>query len=210
MERNSPKDLVSFLLGFLQRKTRNWRNSPAFSVYIQQKCSNLTASNCTRVSAERAGLRAQLIYLFEPLCVWSHWHPLKKGSALFPLVSPTKGEAFIFISYPKYPKREVWGHVWTHHTCMCFGLEKDKTKRNQKEEIYVEHEGQLRRSKAESLSHFGGCCFANINAFFVCVSVYIASEVHLIVYLCFCPPTEVQCNFYELFLALKITVNQML
>ena len=132
MERNSPKDLVSFLPAFLQRKTRNWRNSPAFSVYIQQKCSNLTASNCTRVSAERAGLRAQLIYLFEPLCVWSHWHPLKKGSALFPLVSPTKGEAFIFISYPKYPKREAWGHVWTQNTCMCFGLDKDKTKRNQK------------------------------------------------------------------------------
>ena len=132
MERNSPKDLVSFLLGFLQRKTRNWRNSPAFSVYIQQKCSNLTASNCTRVSAERVGLRAQLIYLFEPLCVWSHWHPLKKGSALFPLVSPTKGEAFIFISYPKYPKREAWGHVWTQNTCMCFGLDKYKTKRNQK------------------------------------------------------------------------------
>ena len=90
------------------------------------------------------------------------------------------------------------------HTTHACALVWKKTKPNETKRgnICQEHEGQLRRSKAESLSHFGGCCFANINAFFVCVSVYTASEVHLIVYPYFCPPTEVQCNFYELFLAL--------
>lgn len=84
-----------------------------------------------------------------------------------------------------------------HMHVLWFGQRQNQTK--PKEEIYVEHKGQLRRSKAKSLSHFGGCCFAKIDAFFVCVSVYTASEVHLIVYPYFCPPTEVQCNFYELF-----------
>ena len=88
-----------------------------------------------------------------------------------------------------------------HMHVLWFGKRQNQTK--PKEEIYVEHEGQLWRSKAESLSHFGGCYFANINAFFVCVSVYIASEVHLIVYPYFCPPTEVQCNFYKLFWPFK-------
>ena len=84
---------------------------------------------------------------------------------------------------------------------LWFEKRQNQTKPN--EEICVEHQGQLQRSKTESLSHFRGCCFANKNAFLVCVSAYTASEVHLIVYPYFCPPKEVQCNFYELFWPFK-------
>ena len=97
------------------------------------------ASNCTRVSAERAGLRAQLIYLFEPLCVWSHWHPLEKGSALFPLVSPTKGEAFIFYFLSKVPQTcGLRTCVDTPHMhVLWFGQRQNQTRRN--EEARLNH-----------------------------------------------------------------------
>ena len=88
-----------------------------------------------------------------------------------------------------------------HMHVLWFEKRQNQTKPN--EEICVKHQGQLQRSKTESLSHFRGCCFANKNAFLVCVSAYTASEVHLIVYPYFCPPKEVQCNFYELFWPFK-------
>ena len=94
------------------------------------------------------------------------------------------------------PPQGGYGHT-TH--VLLFGQRQNQTKRGN---MCVEHEGQLQRSNTKSLSHFGGYCFAKINAFFVWVSADIASEAHLIVYPYFCPPTEVQSNFYELFLAL--------
>ena len=152
---------------------------------------------------------------------WASWSkgsidiPIWAPVCVVPLASIKKGFCTLS-SGLTYKRRSIHfyflskvSQTWGLRTCvdtkhmhvLWFGQRQNQTK--PKEEIYVEHEGQLRRSKAESLSHFGGCCFAKINAFFVCVSVYTASEVHLIVYPYFCPPTEVQCNFYELFWPFK-------